>query len=585
MASGAPPGDSGARRARPVHGPMLLVAAVAAIVALTAVTFWPALHAQFIGDDWGYLALSRHIDSPLSFYTYDHSSSYFYRPNAMVLWWLSVAAFGLNATAHYALGLALHAIDALLVAGIVLVASGRRGIACVAGVVFGVHPVGIGASLWLADRFDLLATLGVLGALLALEFTLRSGKHRGWLFVLALLAAGAKETAVVLPLAVAARLLVETGRPWRWRIGTLAGVGLPFLVFLAVRARLISDVSVTLDEGNLLTAAGIGIRAWFARAPEAFVGTGTPALDLPILTALVVAAAWLIARRAREGGPPVDIRAANAPDTRATDNSLPHENRKGGAEAGASGTVDLAGYDARQGSTSPSAALAIIGAACLIGPALVQWPVTKAVLISSDALANPANLRFFYLALAGVVLIGAAAISGLTDRRVRALAAVAALLACAAWMPVAQSAARHWVDISSGPAHTVAVAAGRLAESVSVVPGCRLHLLPRGLPEDFIRFADAAMKAHVARDAPLMHCAVLGDRSPWYTITRETPCRDDGWRPLEPRVKLGQPVAPRQVGDLCYHFFVDPPSPVAWNDPQSRWFVFSSGEFVEAPAR
>ena len=69
------------------------------------------------------------IDSPLSFYTYDHSVSYFYRPNAMVLWWLSVATLELNPAAHYMLNFALHVLNAMLVAAVVYEFTHRRGVA------------------------------------------------------------------------------------------------------------------------------------------------------------------------------------------------------------------------------------------------------------------------------------------------------------------------------------------------------------------------------------------------------------------------------------------------------------------------
>jgi hypothetical protein len=69
--------------------------------------------------------------------------------------------------------------------------------------------------------------------------------------------------------------------------------------------------------------------------------------------------------------------------------------------------------------------------------------------------------------------------------------------------------------------------------------------------------------------------------SPWYTITREQPCSNDGWEPLIPLVKQGETVRARPIGGLCYHYFVDPPSRENWRDPATRWFELRGDSFVE----
>jgi len=528
------------------------LAAAFAVAGLAAVAFWPAFSAHFIGDDWGYLALARHIDSPLSFYTYDHSASYFYRPNTMVLWWASVATLALDATAQYALNFALHVGNALLLGVIVFQLSGRRGIAIAAATVFAVHPVGIGASLWLSDRFDLLATLGVLGAIICLERAIAGRGGRFALLACATLAAGAKETAIVLPLAVLLRLLAERNLAWSWRLTTLIVVAAPFGLFLGVRAHLINDVSLTLDETDLLAAAGTGIGAWLARTPEVFVGTRWKTIDAALLGLGTLWAILAVARGIAGQG----LRPARESPEPFADNAAKDSARR-------------------------IAALAALGLGCVIGPALVQWPVTKGVLVDPQALVNPANLRFYYLALAGLCMLFAAAFMGMRNRRARVAAALAAALACIGWIPAARVHAHYWTEVSNGPDHRVEAAAGRLAATLSVAPRCRIYLLPADLPSGFARFADAVVKAQVPRDSPLLACAVTTALSPWYTITREQPCSNDGWEPLVPLVKQGETVRARPIGGLCYHYFVDPPSRENWRDPATRWFELRGDSFVE----
>ena len=64
--------------------------------------------AGFTGDDWHYLALLRHIDSPVDIFTTNIGLSYFYRPITLFVFWLSGSAFGINPIPHYGLNIALH---------------------------------------------------------------------------------------------------------------------------------------------------------------------------------------------------------------------------------------------------------------------------------------------------------------------------------------------------------------------------------------------------------------------------------------------------------------------------------------------
>src|SRR5690606_20816069 len=103
---------------------------------------WPLCGAGFTGDDWSFLALSRHGDGPLGFFLHDHSFTYLYRPVAMSLWWGSTALFGAEPAGHYVVNLLLHGGNAALVALLVRAGGGGRALALGIAVLFALHPVG-----------------------------------------------------------------------------------------------------------------------------------------------------------------------------------------------------------------------------------------------------------------------------------------------------------------------------------------------------------------------------------------------------------------------------------------------------------
>ena len=517
--------------------PLANPALFAAIGALAALATWPVLRAGFIGDDWGLLALVRHLDSPLSLYFYDHSSSYFYRPNAMLAWWASAVAFGVEPRWHYALNIALHAGNAMLLAALVLRGSGRRVAALFAGALFALHPTTSGAALWLADRFDLLATAAVLWALLATLRAIDGDGRRLWIFVAALLAAGCKETAVVLPPVVAAVLLLAPERSWRWRGATLALAAAPFVLSLLARDRILQDVATTLVIGDLAAALVAGVQRWLMLAPLAFAGTTAPlggaaVAALPLLALLALAVSGL------------------------------------------------------RGAPRPLLRLAAAGAGLALLPGLVQAPVTGLVLLEPVALENPANARFYYLALAGFAALLAA---GLPGHRVGVRAAAVAFAACLgialAWLPIARDRADGWVAISAGTLREVAEAAARTARNLDLQPGCTLYFLDTAdSTTEFGGFSDVATKALLPRTAPALRCAVLTERAPWYVLVRESPCSDERWLPLTPRFNGPRELTTRPIGPLCFHYFADPRPQQAAAEAGARHFRWRAGEFVEIPA-
>jgi len=146
-------------------------------------------------------------------------------------------------------------------------------------VLFLAHPSQVEGAANAAGRTDLLVTALGLWALLA---------RRPWLAgLLALLACGAKEIAVVLP--VAAWLLDRAHTRWRWQAAAVA-------LFLVLRAVVLSDLDLAPEDAGGPTAAslaGTGSRVLFWLGRLLVPTPAGPAADLVPAAGLVAAAGWL----------------------------------------------------------------------------------------------------------------------------------------------------------------------------------------------------------------------------------------------------------------------------------------------------
>ncbi len=150
----------------------------------------------FFGDDHLFLAFARHVGNPFLAFVRDLHGGEYYRPLWMLVWWLLARAGGSGALWPFALAaLALHAGAALLVTGLLRALGRPSSVAASAGVLMFLAPQNLAAALWFSATTDLLATVFVLGALLALL------RGRRLIAALAALAAFlSKESAFVLPL-------------------------------------------------------------------------------------------------------------------------------------------------------------------------------------------------------------------------------------------------------------------------------------------------------------------------------------------------------------------------------------------------
>ena len=166
---------------------------LAAVGLAAAVPFF--VSTTFFGDDHLFLTFARHVGDPFLPFVRDMHGGEYYRPLWMLVWWLLARPSVGGLWAFALAALTLHTAASLLVAALLRALGRPFSVAASAGVLMFLAPQNLAAALWFSATTDLLATVFVLGALLALV------RGRRLIAALAALAAFlSKESAFVLPL-------------------------------------------------------------------------------------------------------------------------------------------------------------------------------------------------------------------------------------------------------------------------------------------------------------------------------------------------------------------------------------------------
>jgi hypothetical protein len=508
----------------------MLVAAIAAIAA-----FWPALHAGITPEDFGWLVASRQLDSPWPLLSGNVFFVYFYRPIPLLLWWLSAQVFGANAVAHNALDAAIHGLNAALIARLAWRISNRMDATWVAGLVFACLPCAVGTALWMSDRFDPVALGFGIGALLAFERALVSRSHSIALGLLLLGALLSKETAY----AIAGWLLLRMAwRAWRrrtWRIDLWLAVLVPIGVALLLRVLSGTSVDTSLPAADVPSAMLTGVVAWWRRFPQALSGffhlsgkvaisTGALLLFLAVVAVVLLALKNLHAEKKRE-----------------------------------------------------AATLALCAAALIFAAPWLQWPITRLALGDVAGFDVPVNLRFYYLAAAGVALLLGACIAA--TRGMPRIASISLIvLICTAGAVHSHLLSRLWTrDFSANSERHLQLSRDLAAHDWPT--GCRIVLDAPTFDDDFRTHADIIAKSAAAPGATLMQCAVFAGTQVFTTIVDGELCSTDAWPGLAISKTNDKPVI-AVLGNLCTLQFATPPSA---DDPRALHFGVSADGHLIPP--
>lgn len=175
---------------------------VVAVLGLAALVYGPGVAGFFVSDDFVLLQIA--AQEPISAFAWlrDPTRFAFFRPFPLALWRLDYLCFGLNPSGYHVTNLALHCLNALLVAAIAQRIYRNRTLTLIAAALFVIHPFCPGVCLWISARYDLTATLFMLLAVrAAIEVRLTRSLIGRFVFVIAVvLGLGSKESAIVLPL-------------------------------------------------------------------------------------------------------------------------------------------------------------------------------------------------------------------------------------------------------------------------------------------------------------------------------------------------------------------------------------------------
>ena len=198
---------------------MLLSLGVATI---SVMALSKALGVYFLSDDFILVRIGREWSAAAFRYSITHGGGDgFFRPVGYISFALDARLGGLRPAWWHASSLAIHTANAVLVLFLARRLGASALAAGFAGALFGVHGIHPEAVVWIAGRFDLLATFFLLAGFLLFTMTGerdRVGWHIGALICFAM-AALCKEAAFIFPLllvgyALAKRLPVKSTAPY-----------------------------------------------------------------------------------------------------------------------------------------------------------------------------------------------------------------------------------------------------------------------------------------------------------------------------------------------------------------------------------
>lgn len=185
--------------------------------------------------------------------------------------WLShmfdVTLFGLNAGGHHLTSVTLHALNTLLVLGLLLRMTGRLWPSALVAALFAVHPMQVEAVAWIGDRKGVLSgTFWLLSLLAYVWYTEHPGWRRYvWIVVMMALGLMTKPTLIMLPAVV---WLLDIWPLERWRspspeqdastaaVATRRGLlleKLPLVALAAASLLVTMAVKIGKDERTLVT--------------------------------------------------------------------------------------------------------------------------------------------------------------------------------------------------------------------------------------------------------------------------------------------------------------------------------------------
>ncbi len=507
---------------------MVAGAIATALVSLACLT--PVLDAWWFRDDFWLMALARFTVNPFQFWIADHSSSFWFRPLGMSLWWLTLQWFGSDPTLQYAANIVLHGAVAVTFGCWMARLNRSARIGAAAMLFYAAHPVAVRTSLWLSDRFDLLATTFVF---LTCALMLGDGwslRRRIAIGICSLLACMSKESGLlVLPLALAhwiatPRSNMQQRARLRAHVVVVASV---VILALAWRFAVMAPRTTQLLDLALPGALFSGMWAFLKWSPVAAAGAlgwhGTAAT----VASLLMLFAFLYS----------GIRAFYP--------------------------VSRSAPFARQNF--------LVAMVLLMSSALLVAPIAAQNLFGDSLLRDPITARLFHVAIAsGFLILIAPSTTIFFAAKTRAtwlLAAAALAISMAVY--AGRDSAAGWVVATNGSLRSELVKLTATNGLTNLPDRCRLVITgPLAQLDEFKRNGDVMLKASIGTaSAGLLRCLVVTDVPPTFALVTSDLCDVGEWA----RIGATRPgVPPHKFGNLCYQFLTPPLTQVPHTDPLTR---------------
>jgi len=518
------------------------------VVLGVVVAFRAAFAGYFMLDDFGMLAIARFLDSPLDPFLGEHiPGAVYYRPVGMLVWWLSERLFGSAPAAHYALNLLLH----IGVAGALWRLTTRlcesRWAGFVAAACFACHPIGLGTTLWLSDRFDLLA---LLFTLLGLGFALDFSRSAGWralaaalcLFGLGLLS---KEIALAgFAAAAALWMRADEGIGWKVRVRAIA-----LLLFVLALYFLIRSAALPNHGAGWLSSLSRQFQQ-FAQGGSIWLGGW-----------LNYASFWALL-----GGWKAAV-----------------------ALIGYALIAALAIMALFQPWTSRRQQVVLAGLALCLSTAVLQWPLLAfqdlRVAESTSVINLVTNSRYFYTALAGLLVALAGILTPLcsTNNLSRKLLAMALVALVLPWLLASQHLARSYRNATLEQRAMVEAAVASIGQLEIPERSCQIYLLDTD-NWMFGWISDEAIKAVVPDLQPISRCLIQTEHTPWYHIAVVDRFDVHDLYPLRPIHGADESKATQKIGRGRFLFLNLSPGPDLSRMPGARFLSWRNGSFIDITA-
>lgn len=141
-------------------GKFLVPVMLTGILILSFIVYLPILHNTFLAWDDNYYIRDNSLIYSLNLKDiFSHNVMGNYHPLTILILAIEYQLFGLSETCYHAVNLGIHLSNIILVFYAVFLLSGKKDVALIASLFFGIHPIHVESVAWAAELKDLLYTL------------------------------------------------------------------------------------------------------------------------------------------------------------------------------------------------------------------------------------------------------------------------------------------------------------------------------------------------------------------------------------------------------------------------------------------